>query len=386
MKKNKIIVLSLFVMLTYSVMNFGHPVTPAFLELRAIDERYFGILFSSMAFMMALFSPFWGNKGDQYGRRKVIAIGVCGYGIGQLIFGFGYNLTMVLIGRVVSGIFAAAIFSNQIAAFSEVSTDETRARNISLITVIAIFSNSIGYFIGGRLGVLFSPAMALIIQGITALIIGLLIFIFYPETTRIEKVRKSFMENIAQLKEVDQYILYLLMSVLFWTMAKNNVSKFLDVYLNNQGFNSAEIGSYIMIIGMVSGVIAFLAVPKLTKKIKLLDIMKYSLIAMILFLLLTFMIDDTALAMVTTVLLYTLLATIYTAVEQIYISKNIRSNHGTILGLRESFRSMGLVLGPLMITVFFDKIDATVFYFNAVIYGLAYIILMVFIRKSRSNN
>ncbi len=383
MKENKnVIILTIIGILIYASLNFAHPVTPAFLNDASIHERYFGILFSTMAFALALFSPFWGNKGDNYGRKWIVAIGICGYGVGQLFFGFGTTVQVILIGRVIAGVFAAAIFSNLIASFSEISTDKTRARNISIITSTSMLAGSLGYFIGGKLGTILTPATTIVIQGFTCITIAIIILLIYPKTATIQKERKSFVTNMKLIKTIDEHIIFFMLTILFWTFARNNVAKFFDVYLNNQGYSTEEIGTFIMIIGIISAVALLGVVPALAKRFKLLHILRVILVTMIIFLVLSFSLEAGPLLYVT-YLIYSMLAAMYMSVEQTFIAKNISNNYGTIIGVRESFKSLGLVTGPLVVTFLFEEISNTVFFFNAIIFVIAFTLLNKFIKISR---
>ncbi len=380
MKKNiNIIILTIITVMLYASLNFGHPVTPAFLKEVDIPQRFFGILFSTMAFSLVLFSPFWGNKGDNYGRKYIVAIGIAGYGIGQIVFGIGETITVILTGRIISGVFAAAIFSNLIASFSEIATDETRARNISIVTSTGIISGAIGYYIGGKLGVLFSPSQTLIIQGITAIGIAIIILIFYPKTAIISKERRSFIKNMALIKTIDENVIYLMFTVLFWTMAQNNTAKFFDVYLANIGLSSAQIGYFIMMSGMVAAVFIVIFIPRITKKWELLSILKFLMVFSIIALIITFTVNSRTI-MYVSYLIFIILIASYLAVEQTFITKNITSHYGTIIGVRESFKSIGLVSGPLLITFIFDDVNSNVFYFNAFIFLIALLFMLKFIK------
>lgn len=379
----KILLLTIISVLVYAGVNFGHPVTPAFLDDINISERYFGILFSTMAFSLTLFSPFWGNKGDNYGRKLIIAIGIIGYGVGQIIFGLGTIIEIILIGRTISGIFAAAIFSNMIASFSEISDDNNRARNMSIVMSVGVFAGSIGYFIGGVLGDLFSPSTTLVIQGIFDILLGILILFIYPNTTVKNLERKSFIANIKHLQDLDSHIIYFLFTVTFWTLARNNVSKFLDVFLDNNGFNTSQIGLYVMITGIAGGIAVLLIVPIIAKRFKLLDILVTTLTAMIILIIISFTITNVYIAMYGSFMLYIIMSSIYLTVDQTFISKNTKSNFGAIVGVRESFKSFGLVAGPLIVTLLFKDINRNVFYFNAGIFILALIFLLIFIKKRK---
>ncbi|MFV0424312.1 MAG: MFS transporter [Bacilli bacterium] len=385
-RKKDVVILTIIGILTYAALNFGHPVTPAFLEDVNINERYFGILFSTMAFSLALFSPFWGNKGDNYGRKYIVAIGIAGYGVGQLFFGYGSTIQIILIGRMISGVFAAAIFSNIIASFSEISTNKTRARNISIITSVGMLAGSIGYFIGGKLGMVFSPSNTLIIQGYFSIFVAIIILFFYPKTATIQTERKSFIKNLSLIKTIDDNILYFMFVVLFWTFARNNVAKFFDVFLNNNGFTSEGIGTFIMITGIAGGIATLIFVPILAKRLKLLTMLKVILIFIIISLLITFTVKNNTVLYIS-YLIYACLTVMYLSIEQTYISKNITSHYGSIIGVRESFKSIGLVTGPLIVTFLFNNINSNTFYFNAIIYTIALLLLLRFIhlQKNRRN-
>lgn len=377
--------LIIFSILLGAGLNMGHPVTPAFLDQIGISDKYFGIIFSVMAFTLLLFAPFWGNKGDNYGRRKIIAIGLCGYGVGQLVFGFGESITVIIIGRAIAGAFAGALIANNIAAYSEISNDNNRARNMALVISLATFSAALGYYIGGKVGSFTSPSNAIIIQGVYDIIVALLIFLFYPSTTTKAVERKSFIHNIKHVKDIDSHIIYFLLTVTFWTLARNNVAKFLDVFLDNRGFSTSELGTYIMLTGIIGGLTSIIVVPIIVRKFETLKMLVILLVSMIILLITTFTIKNVFISMYVTYLIYAIITSIYTSVEQTFISKNTTSNYGAILGVRESFKSIGLVTGPVIITLLFDEVTKTVFYFNAFIYTIALILLLVFIIKRIKN-
>src|SRR6516164_7678420 len=64
---------------------------------------------TAWALMQFIFAPVLGALSDRYGRRPVILISCLGLGLDYLLMAMAPSLTLLFIGRIVSGITAATI-------------------------------------------------------------------------------------------------------------------------------------------------------------------------------------------------------------------------------------------------------------------------------------
>ncbi len=79
---------------------------------------------ASYSLMQFFFSPCWGRLSDRIGRRPVILIGLSGYAITFILFGFANNLWMMFAVRILSGIISSATLPTAMAYIAD-STGES---------------------------------------------------------------------------------------------------------------------------------------------------------------------------------------------------------------------------------------------------------------------
>jgi len=97
--------------------------------------------------MQFLFAPVWGRLSDRFGRRPLILLGLCGSAGSYLLFGLANSYLLLLLSRVLAGVFAATIGTAQ-ADMAEVSGSGERGKGMALIG--AAFG--IGFTFGPVLG------------------------------------------------------------------------------------------------------------------------------------------------------------------------------------------------------------------------------------------
>ncbi|PJE18216.1 MFS transporter [Legionella sp.] len=136
--------------LVYPVLTplFVHNTTHLFDPAVSADFRNFmyGFVLAIYPIMMFIGSPILGALSDKHGRRSILITCITGNFIGLLVMGMGVtmnNVALIFLGRIISGITAASLPVSQ-AAIIDLSTEQTKARNISLITA----ANSIGFIVG----------------------------------------------------------------------------------------------------------------------------------------------------------------------------------------------------------------------------------------------
>jgi MFS transporter, DHA1 family, tetracycline resistance protein len=168
--KSKIAVISLFltifvdaagVALIFPILTplFINNGTQLFDPAVSIDFRYYvyGFLLSIYPLMMFLGSPFLGSLSDKHGRKPILLVCLMGNLIGLVITGIGVSINsiaVIIAGRIICGVTAASLPIAQ-AAIIDMSTAETKAKNISIITA----ANAVGFTIGPVIGGLFSTNM-----------------------------------------------------------------------------------------------------------------------------------------------------------------------------------------------------------------------------------
>lgn len=146
----------IFLIVGLDAVGFGliMPILPDLLKevshLKDVAHHY-GYFLSVYALMQFLFSPVLGALSDRFGRRPVLLVSLAGAAADFIVMAFAPTLTLLYIGRIISGITGAnmAVATSSIA---DVSTDEDRAKNFGFMN--AAFG--IGFVIGPVIGGLFS--------------------------------------------------------------------------------------------------------------------------------------------------------------------------------------------------------------------------------------
>ena len=109
--------------------------------------RVVGVFSTVWAAMQFVSSPVLGVMSDRYGRRPVILISCLGLGLDYVFMAVAPSLTLLFIGRIISGITAATIHTG-FAYIADVTPQKDRARAFGLIGV----AFGLGFVVGPALG------------------------------------------------------------------------------------------------------------------------------------------------------------------------------------------------------------------------------------------
>lgn len=113
----------------------------------AAGSTYYGWFIAAYAAMQFLFAPILGGLADRFGRRPVLLVSLLGAGIDYLVMALAPNLTLLFVGRVISGVTGANITAAN-AYIADVSAPHERAKNFGLVG--ATFG--VGFIVGPALG------------------------------------------------------------------------------------------------------------------------------------------------------------------------------------------------------------------------------------------
>lgn len=185
MRKNKMNLFFLILIVFNMAANFAHPVTPSVIKELHLGDYMFGVALGAMLICNFLFSPFWGKLNDYIPSKVTMLICGIGYGVGQVFFGLATSESMIILARMFAGIFTGGAFVSFLTYIVNISTDENRAKNLTISATIQSVAGAFGYFIGGYLGEL-GIQIVFFVQALTLAIAGIL-FYFILDDDRKEK-------------------------------------------------------------------------------------------------------------------------------------------------------------------------------------------------------
>ncbi len=113
----------------------------------ADTDQFVALFGSTWALMQLLASPVQGALSDRYGRRPVILISNCGMGLNYMLMALAPNLTLLWIGRLISGVCAGSIPA-AMAYLADINPPERRAAGFGVLGA----GFSVGFMIGPGLG------------------------------------------------------------------------------------------------------------------------------------------------------------------------------------------------------------------------------------------
>lgn len=379
------------------IHNLGHPVTPALVSNLGIPDYYFGIYFAAMSFGLLIGAPIWGILADLTKKKYYIFFGLILYSLGQFLFGFSTNENIMIFYRFLSGFGVSASITLLISHLVESSDEKNRKRFIAWYQGGFLLGTSAGYYFAGILteSTFFVNAfhtndyrMIFLIQGVLNIIHAIIIFVLIKEEPREEpKERQTFFSNIKNATKLNKNLFLFLVSLTFFSLGAIVVSKFIEVYMNDIGLLPKDIGNFVGLTGIISlgTMIVLVPIIELIKKDFIVMVLIQLLSAVIIFV--VFRQEDIMLWLYSGFLFYIVLKTLYSPLEQHFIASfSDQSKYSTILGVRQSFYSIGLVLGPLIGGILYDLNPQFAFDFAVIMFLFGFALLITVGRHLKKQN
>ena len=154
-----------------------------------------GAIFSLSAFMWVVFSPFWGKLSNDWGRRRVAAIGMFGFSVSMLLFGLSgaagllgllgmWQLVFVCLiaSRSLFGIFGSGTNPAAQAYVADRTGKDERTEEIATLTSGFTFGTVFGPALAGTLITVMGLLSPVFVISAVAAVIGALILFTLPET------------------------------------------------------------------------------------------------------------------------------------------------------------------------------------------------------------
>ncbi len=370
--------------------NLAHPITPSFVSSLGIDDVMFGIFFASMSLGIVLGAPFWGIISDKGHQKTWIVLGNIMYAIGQLIYGYSEDVTWMVFARIFSGIGAASGITIFAALILIYSTRDRVGRNLALFGGALTLGASLGYFLGGQLSVLQTMIHAtsyqyvFFIQSLLTLIYALLIFILVKNPTIKKETRYiPFYRHILSIFKMPFYQWAFYIGLLLATMSFTFVSKYLDVYFRDLGYDPSVLGTFVLFTGFISLITSLLIVPKLFKLKFKLTFFVFTLIGA-LALWWTFQFNQILISLYTIFSIYIIVKTAHQPFEQSHISTFANDDFGRIMGIRQLFIGLGMILGPILGSLIYASQRKLSFEIASYLIVLSILLMMLSIKKQKS--
>lgn len=374
--------------------NLAHPITPTIINNMHLPSYMFGVAYSVMAFSNFLFSPFWAKMVNMIGNRKTLFITMSGYALGQLLFMLSNNSAFLIIARFVSGMFAGGIYVAFLTYIVNNSEGAIQGKFLTMNATIQTIAGSIGFLVGGLLGEV-SLKLTFIFQVIMLISVGILFLLVCKEdSSDFVFIKNANFKNMNPFKAfidakpfITPFFVILFAAVLLSSSATTTFDQNFNYYLKDVlGLTSKYNGTIKGVVGIIS-LIANLTICMYIIKKK--NVSK-SLIALFLIAFVTLIFTSNQKAVLPFMigsLIYYGINAIYIPLIQGVVAENTEAeNKNIIMGLYNSMKSMGMVLGGLVAGFLYSIAPNVPFIVSALLFMVAAILMFVSNRVKQGGN
>ncbi|MFZ5673226.1 MAG: MFS transporter [Pseudomonadota bacterium] len=340
--------------LPFLIERLAGPLEPARLA------SHTGLLTGTYILAIFVFAPLWGALSDRWGRKPVILLGLAGFAATVALLAIAQSLTMLYVGRLLSGLFAAAVTPAAYALIGDhAPSKEWRAHRFALINI----AGTAGFFIGpllgglavrlsgGMFGVAPDEAFSTPFLAATGLAAAaaLLVFLVVPG-----QVKRDVENGPAEANQVERSAALRLLAIAFVTaLAIGSFEVGLSLQGKSLGLDAAHIGAMFaecsLVMAVVQAVIfSPLIKPELTRWFIApgLAILSVGLIVVPL--------ASASLTMTVAVALVAASAGMLSPVATYWASLSMGASQGATLGRMTASASLGQAIGSAVGGLLFD--------------------------------
>ena len=374
MKKTMLLLMSYY-LIQGTVHNLGHPITPTYVNDLMLNPRMFGFFFSFMSLGIVVGSLIWGILGDRYYKKPLIVLGLLGYSVSQIGFVSFDNPYIMTFFRFTAGVSVSSSITLLLAYIFEVVDVKDRLKVLSITAALMALGTTFGYQIGGILGETFIREV-FYIQAAANALYAFFILATMPKSSVIGMSVLTIKDQMKEALKLKPSLLIFLFGLALATIAATNLSKYLDVYIIDSGYSTRELGTFVLVTGIV-GIFTNLAIVPLVSKLNInFFLMRMIQVASAIIIVLTFQISPLMLGLYSLFLSYVVLKAMFEPLEKDYISLHAKNDtFGSLMGVRQMFFSIGMVLGPLLSGFIYEYNPLYVFYFSALMFIIAFVLI-----------
>ena len=246
---------------------------------------YFGITVSSAGWIAtayilanAVFVPIWGKLGDTIGRKKVYIIGFIVFIAGSVLAGLAWNLSSMIVFRVIQAIASSADYPTAMAILAVTFTDmKSRAQALGIWSSSFAAASVFGPLIGGPLIDNFGWRSIFLVNLPVGLIGLAMALAFINESVSEKKTVRFDWWGATALggalgalvlvldKGLDwgwlsansllTYAVVLVFSIIFFFVEKNHPEPIVDFkFFKNSVFNYTLLNNFIIFLGLIGSI------------------------------------------------------------------------------------------------------------------------------------
>lgn len=342
------------------MLGFGMviPIMPFYIDSMGATGLQLGLLVASYGVMRLIFAPLWGSLSDRVGRKPVLMIGIFGNGLTLLLFGLSTQLWMLFLARSLSGILSSATSPTTMAYISDSTTEEDRGGGMGMLGAAVGLGTVVGPGLGGWLAG-DSLATPFFIGAALSLVALLLILFLLPESlspqTRLANGDKKATFPVRQMwSAIFSPLGSLLMMAFLVAFSATIFYAIFGLYaLEKFGYGTEQVGTILMVVGLVSALTQGIMTGPLTKRWGEAVVIKLSLLATSIGFLILIPANSFLTVLLTTGI-FILATSLLTPAVSALTSKWVTMDQGATMGLSNSFMSLGRIIGPLFAGFLFD--------------------------------
>ncbi|PGS48833.1 multidrug efflux MFS transporter NorA [Bacillus sp. AFS041924] len=342
------------------------PVTPSIMNELNISGTIVGYMVAAFAITQLLFSPIAGRWVDQFGRKRMIIIGLLTFSFSEFLFGVGNTIEVLFISRMLGGISAAFIMPAVTAFIADVTTVETRAKALGYMSAAISTGFIVGPGIGGFLAE-FGNRIPFFFAAGLAVLAGILSITVLPEPERnqenseVKGQKPGFKQIFAPMYFISFMVL------LISQFGLSAFESLFSLFTNHKfGFTPKDIAIMITGGGIIGAIAQIALFDRLTKWMGEIRLIRYSLILCTILVFLMTVVNSYFSILLVTITVFLGFDLMRPAITT-YLSKIAGNEQGFVGGMNSMFTSIGNVIGPIIGGILFDIDLNYPFYFATVL-------------------
>jgi DHA1 family multidrug resistance protein-like MFS transporter len=383
MKTHKITLGLLLMNLFIAFLGIGLviPVLPTLMNELGITGTTVGYLTAAFAIAQLIVSPFAGRAADKWGRKIMIVIGLFIFGISEFLFGFGKEIELLFVSRILGGISAAFIMPAVTAFIADITNLDTRPKALGYMSAAISTGFIIGPGIGGFLAE-FGTRIPFFFAGALGTFAAVLSIILLSEPDRTEEENNEHgsegKSGFRRITVPKYFLAFILIFIASFGLAA--FESFFSLFVDHKfGFKPSDIAIVITggaIFGAVAQVILFNRLTRIWGEIKLI---RYSLILSAILVFLMTVVHSYFSILLVTFIVFVGFDLFRPAVTS-YLSNIAGNEQGFVGGMNSMFTSLANISGPILGGILFDIDINYPYYFATVILALG-IVFTLFWKK-----